>query len=128
MSHLQPIYDVWGGNAEALATDIEELGVTVRQWRNRGDIPSRYWPKIIKAAAARGHAIALADFLSPEAKSDLPGHAIGDTADGVAGSDGGPGVPHGPFVRTSSGMNLSEAGQSDNPFPSSTGTAEERAA
>jgi hypothetical protein len=73
--HLQPIYDVWGGNAEAMAADIDELGVTVRQWRNRRDIPSRAWPKIIKAAAAKGGLLRLEDFLPPEAKSDLALHA-----------------------------------------------------
>ncbi len=59
--HLYHIYEVWDGNAEALATDIAELGVTVRQWRNRGDIPSRAWPKIIHAAAARGTVLRLED-------------------------------------------------------------------
>lgn len=86
MSHLQPIYDVWDGNAEAMAADIEELGVTVRQWRNRGDIPSRAWPKIIKAAAARDRVIVLADFLSPEAKNDLPGHATEESPSTAARS------------------------------------------
>jgi len=51
MSHLTPIYDVWSGNAEALAADIGESGVTVRQWRNRGNIPPQYWPRIMKVAA-----------------------------------------------------------------------------
>lgn len=78
--HLQPIYAVWDGNAEAMAADIDELGVTVRQWRNRGDIPSRAWPKIIRAAAARGTIVRLEDFLPPEVKSELPGHGGEDSA------------------------------------------------
>jgi hypothetical protein len=65
MSHLTPIYAVWSDNAEALAADIGELGVTVRQWRNRENIPSRYWPKIIEAAAARGAALDLGQFIKP---------------------------------------------------------------
>lgn len=63
MSHLTPIYDVWSGNAEALASDINVPGVTVRQWRNRGNIPPRYWPAIIAAAAKRGAVIELGQFL-----------------------------------------------------------------
>ena len=54
MSHLNTIYAVWEDNAEALASDIGELGVTVRQWRNRNNIPAKYWPRIIEAAAERG--------------------------------------------------------------------------
>lgn len=57
MSHLSSIYAVWDGNAEALANDIGESGVLVRQWRNRGSIPPRYWQRIIDAAAAKGEAI-----------------------------------------------------------------------
>jgi len=64
---LKPIYDVWDGNAEALAADIGESGVTVRQWRNRKSIPPRYWQKIIEAAAEkRGKTLTLADFLPRE--------------------------------------------------------------
>lgn len=66
MSHLKPIYDVWDGNAEALAADIGEQGVTVRQWRNRGNIPPRYWAKIIKAAADKGQSLELHQFVAPE--------------------------------------------------------------
>lgn len=125
MSHLQPIYDVWDGNAEAMAADIDELGVTVRQWRNRNDIPSRAWPKIIKAAAEKGKVIRLADFLSPEVKSQLPPHAVGhnpmpespsatngrenircaDLPRGETQGDAEEGVPHGPFSVTSSVTN-----------------------
>ncbi len=67
MSHLKPIYDVWDGNAEALAADIGEQGVTVRQWRNRGNIPARYWPKIIRAAAAKGTDLEWEQFVAPSA-------------------------------------------------------------
>lgn len=67
MSHLNSIYAVWNGNAEALAADIGELGVTVRQWRNRGHIPSKYWPRIIAAADARGTELTLAQFIASEA-------------------------------------------------------------
>lgn len=66
MSHLKPIYAVWDDNAEALASDIGELGVTVRQWRNRGNIPPEYWTKIISAAAAKGRTLDLRQFLPPQ--------------------------------------------------------------
>lgn len=66
MSHLDPIYAIWNGNAEALATDIGELGVTVRQWRNRGNIPPKYWPKIIAAAKAKGADLALSQFIASD--------------------------------------------------------------
>jgi hypothetical protein len=65
MSHLTPIYDVWDGNAEALASDIEEQGVTVRQWRNRGNIPSPYWPRIIAAAEKKGAKLEWTQFVPP---------------------------------------------------------------
>jgi hypothetical protein len=65
MSHLKPIYAVWNDNAEALAADIGELGVTVRQWRNRGNIPSQYWPKIIQAAALKGQLLEWTQFVPP---------------------------------------------------------------
>lgn len=63
MSKLAPIYAPWKGNAELMAADIGELGVTVRQWRNRGNIPPRYWPKIIDAARGRGGKLDWRDFL-----------------------------------------------------------------
>ena len=66
MSHLNPIYEVWGGNAEALAADIQEQGVTVRQWRNRNSIPPKYWPKIIKAASVKGKHLEWRQFVAPE--------------------------------------------------------------
>jgi len=64
MSHLTPIYAVWDGNAEALAADIGESGVLVRQWRNRGNIPPKYWQRIIDAAAARGAAVPWTAFMA----------------------------------------------------------------
>jgi hypothetical protein len=68
MSHLKPIYAVWEDNAEAMASDIGELGVTVRQWRNRGNIPPQYWTKIIEAAALRGHLIEWRQLVPPAAE------------------------------------------------------------
>lgn len=65
MSHLKPIYDIWD-SAEAFAADIEELGVTVRQWRNRNSIPPQYWRKITEAAALKGKVLGPNDFLPPE--------------------------------------------------------------
>jgi hypothetical protein len=65
MSHLKPIYAVWEDNAEAMASDIGELGVTVRQWRNRRNIPPQYWTKIIEAAALRGKLLEWRQFIPP---------------------------------------------------------------
>lgn len=65
MSHLTHIYDVWNGNAELLAADIGESGVTVRQWRNRGSIPPKYWLRIKEAAEARGKTIDIQSFIPP---------------------------------------------------------------
>lgn len=49
-----------------MATDIGESGVTVRQWRNRGNIPPRYWPKIItEAKDKKGANLDLAQFIPP---------------------------------------------------------------
>lgn len=66
MSHLKSIFEVWGHNAEALATDIGERGVTVRQWRNRRNIPPQYWPKIIAAAAQKGEVLSWQQFVPSE--------------------------------------------------------------
>ncbi len=65
MSHpqIQTIFEAWGGNAEQLAADIGESGVTVRQWRRRNSIPPRYWNRIIDAAARRGKVVTLEQFL-----------------------------------------------------------------
>jgi hypothetical protein len=65
MSHLAPIYAVWGDNAAAMASDIGEPAVKVRQWRNRGNIPSTYWPAIIAAAGALGRELHWKQFISP---------------------------------------------------------------
>lgn len=70
MSHLNPIYAVWENNAEAMASDIGELGVTVRQWRNRGNIPSQYWPKIIEAAALKGKLVEWRQFVPPQGSQE----------------------------------------------------------
>lgn len=48
-----------------MAADIEEQGVTVRQWRNRGSIPPQYWPKIIAAAKERGKILDWQQFVPP---------------------------------------------------------------
>lgn len=66
MSHLASIYEPWNGNAEELAADIGEKPVTVRQWRFRGNIPPRYWPKIIEAAKAKRRVLEWKSFLPPE--------------------------------------------------------------
>ena len=65
MSHLKPIYEVWDGNAEAMAADIGESGVTVRQWRNRGNIPPHYWPRIISEAKRKGVKLEWLQFVPP---------------------------------------------------------------
>jgi hypothetical protein len=62
MADFSTIYAAWDGNAEALAEEIGEKGVTVRQWRNRGSIPPEKWALIIEKAATRGHALTVADF------------------------------------------------------------------
>lgn len=67
MSHLAPIYAAWDGNAEAMASDIGQEGVTVRQWRNRKNIPPQYWQAIIDAAAKHNRTLAWTDFLKPDA-------------------------------------------------------------
>lgn len=56
------IYSAWDGNAEAMAADIAQEGVTVRQWRNRKSIPPEHWPIIIEKAAAKGVLITVEDF------------------------------------------------------------------
>ena len=57
MSKLAPVYAPWDGRAAEMARDIWESDVTVRQWRNRENIPAKYWPTIIAKAAERGHNI-----------------------------------------------------------------------
>jgi hypothetical protein len=70
MSHLAPIYAVWDGNAEAMASDIAESGVTVRQWRNRENIPPQYWQKIIDAAAVKGAELEWRQFVKPKGSEE----------------------------------------------------------
>lgn len=62
MTDLAKIYEPWGGNAEAMASEIGVLGVTARQWRQRGFIPPVYWDAIIEAAAKRGQPVSVSDF------------------------------------------------------------------
>jgi len=66
MSHLTSIFAVWDGNAEALAEDIGESGVMVRQWRSRNSIPPRYWIRIMERARRRGARLKWTDFLHPD--------------------------------------------------------------
>jgi hypothetical protein len=86
MSHLAPIYAAWDDNAEALAADIGEPGVKVRQWRNRNNIPSDYWPRIIEAAAKRGWVLEWKQFIRPAIGDEGQTHdatsAINDDAGG----------------------------------------------
>lgn len=63
MSNLAPIYAPWAGNAEAMATAIGENPITVRQWRNRGSIPPKYWRKIIASATEAGTSLSIDMFL-----------------------------------------------------------------
>lgn len=63
---LAPIYAPWDGNASAMARDIEELPVTVSQWRFRGRIPDTYWARIIAAAAKRGAILPYEAFIHPD--------------------------------------------------------------
>jgi hypothetical protein len=63
---LEPIYAPWDGNASAMARDIDELPVTVSQWRFRGRIPDTYWAKIIAAAAAKDHVLPYEAFIHPD--------------------------------------------------------------
>src|SRR3546814_12305423 len=65
MSHLTPIFAVWDHNAEAMAAAIGEPGVKVRQWRNRGNIPSRYWPRIIAEAKKKRAKPDMSQFIPP---------------------------------------------------------------
>ncbi|CAB5162551.1 hypothetical protein UFOVP152_35 [uncultured Caudovirales phage] len=52
-----------------MANDIGEHGVTVRQWRNRGNIPPKYWPRIIGAAEAKGRTLDWQQFVSSPTQS-----------------------------------------------------------
>lgn len=84
MSHLAPIYAVWDHNAEALASDIGEPGVKVRQWRNRENIPPAYWQRIIDAAGRKGATLTLAQFIRPTLIDDQS--EPGSWADAIANS------------------------------------------
>ncbi len=55
-----------------MASEIGELPVTVNQWRHRGAIPPRYWPKIIAAAVARGRALSADDLLAAHVPAAQP--------------------------------------------------------
>ena len=66
MSHLEPIFEVWDGNAEAMARDIDIDGQKVRQWRHRKSIPPAYWKKIIAAAAERDVKLEWSGFLASD--------------------------------------------------------------
>ncbi len=69
MSKLDPLYEPWNGNAEAMAADIGEPGVKVRQWRNREFIPQEYWQRIMdEAAAKRGKVLPPELFIQLHAK------------------------------------------------------------
>jgi len=70
MSNLAPIYEPWAGNAEQMASDIDENAITVRQWRHRGSIPPKYWRKIIAAAANRGAVIGFEAFVPVDPSID----------------------------------------------------------
>lgn len=65
-SWIDAIYEPWGGTAAELARDLGELPVTVSQWRYRGNIPPRYWPRIIAAAAVKGATLTLEQFVNPD--------------------------------------------------------------
>lgn len=53
MKTIRDVMDRWE-SAEALAEELGQKGVTVRQWRNRGGIPPRYWLALLEAAERRG--------------------------------------------------------------------------
>jgi hypothetical protein len=121
------LFDRFGGTRK-MAEALNEPPSTVQSWKSVGRIPAGKQPDVLAAAERLGIPITAEDVIFPMGRSLALVEADGSANSDVGNSCGGPGVPHGPFVRTSSGMNLSEPGQSDDPFPSSTGTAEERAA
>lgn len=62
MKDVTRIIDIFGGlTATARALGVKYPSV-VQQWRDRGNIPSRYYTTIIAAAADRGVALTLTDF------------------------------------------------------------------
>jgi hypothetical protein len=42
-----------------MAVDVGVPGITARKWRSRENIPTKYWPTIIAAAAKREHELTL---------------------------------------------------------------------
>lgn len=42
-------------NAEELAWDTRVKGTIARAWKHRNNIPPRYWPRVLRAAAKRGY-------------------------------------------------------------------------
>lgn len=67
-----------------MAKDIGQLGVTVRQWRNRKSIPVEHWAAIIQKAADRGHKLTVEDF------GPVPVEAIAFDRARAAAEDGEP--------------------------------------
>lgn len=61
MVNMTKIYAAWE-NAEEMAEDLGQRGVTVRQWRNRNSIPPEHWANVIEKAALRGVILSIADF------------------------------------------------------------------
>jgi hypothetical protein len=53
MKTFGEVIDRWRSASE-LAREMGEQGVTVRQWRNRNNIPSEKWQRLIEVAASRG--------------------------------------------------------------------------
>jgi len=72
------IVNLWP-SAEALAADIGEKGVTVRQMRNRDSIDAGYWERILAAAAVRGFHAVTSELLIKLAarKKEKSGDAVG---------------------------------------------------
>ena len=52
MNSFYEVIQAFGGGSK-LAGDIGINPITVRQWGNRGSIPSKYWPAIVEAAKAK---------------------------------------------------------------------------
>lgn len=67
MKDVNRIIDIFGGlTATAKAIGVKYPSV-VQQWRDRGNIPSRYYTQIIAAAADRGVSLTLGDFFTSDA-------------------------------------------------------------
>lgn len=66
MKDVTRIIEIFGGlTATAEALDLKYPSV-VQQWRDRGNIPARYYTKIIAAAADRGVSLTLGDFFTDQ--------------------------------------------------------------